>query len=86
MYKLIQVLQQYVDVNDIEFLPSFKGKYIVERLGIPSTAPENELKYFKIKSSLFNSDSKLTSKIKINCTSICDCIVQKGDTIIFTLK
>lgn len=86
MYPLIYRLQQYINVGDVQFLPSYKGKYIVERLGIPSTASENELKFFKIKSALFASDKNLTAQIKIACTDLCSCITQKDDVVIFILK
>lgn len=86
IYKLVDILQKDISIKDITFLPSFKGKYIVERLGIGSYSEENELKYFKIKSSLFISDSELASKIKRDCTSICKKIIQEKDIISFTLK
>jgi len=86
LYKLVTVLQKYVSINDIYFLPSFKGKYIVERLGIPSTDEENNLKYFRIQSSLFNSDINTVSKIKTDCTRLCDNITQDNDIITFILK
>jgi hypothetical protein len=50
IYILERALSPVISYDDVQFLPSFKGKYVVERLGIASTADENELRCFKIES------------------------------------
>lgn len=86
IYILAEVLQKDISFDKLTFLPSFKSVYLVERLGIGSYAEENELKLFKIKSSLFISDTKLATKIKIDCTPICSKITQDKDVISLVLK
>jgi hypothetical protein len=86
VYNLLEILQNDISMEDVSFLPSFKSMYIAERLGIGSYAEENVLKYFKIKSSLFISDTELSKKIKMDCTPICNKITQEKDVICLVLK
>lgn len=71
--------------ENIVFLPTFKGKYIVEELGIPSISEENEMRYFKLKSNLFLVDKEFVEKLRENTNSICSEIIAIDDMIIFKL-
>lgn len=84
VYLLITTLQPNLSINDYRFLPSFKGQNVVERLGILSTTEENELKYFRIKSSLF-SDKQKVLKIENDCHDICSRVDCSGDIMEFFL-
>lgn len=85
LYKFINLIKGAVSLTTIIFLPSFKGKYIVEKLGIPSTAKENEMKVFKVCSRLFLEDNT-RKKVTAALNEICESIVAVDETMIFTLK
>ena len=85
LYLFIKTLQTVIPMNAVTFLPSFKGKYIVEKLGIPSTDKENTLKYFKVSSRLFLEDAT-KKKVSYTLKEICEDIFSVGEVMIFTLK
>ena len=86
LYKLIIILQKFLKLNDVEFLPSFKSRNISERLGLPSTAEENEMRYFKVKSDLFLGEQDLINSIIRECDDICEKISSDVNILTFTLK
>ena len=71
--------------NKLTFLPSFKGKYVVEKLGILSFDRENEMKVFKIKSKAFLEDEELIDNIMNEMLKICEEITVEQDVITFYL-
>lgn len=64
IYNLISMIQNDVNLKLVKFLPSFKGMFVVEKLGVGSVASENELKLFRIQSEQFVSDKQLYEKLK----------------------
>ena len=85
LYNFINELGEVVNLSKIQFLPSFKGKYIVEKLGIAADEKENEMKVFKIKSPLFLEDKGLLYDIKVKMSKICEKIIVVDDIILFYL-
>lgn len=81
----LKELMGVVPVNRIKFLPSFKGKYIVQKLGILATDKENEMKVFRVKSTLFLEDEQLLREIKQQMIDICEDIIVTEDVMIFYL-
>jgi hypothetical protein len=84
LYNFLNYLKLSVPLKSVEFLPSFKGKYTVEKLGVSATDKENEMKVFKIQSSLFLED-KIQESIKDVMSSICEAILQEDDVLTFYL-
>ncbi len=80
IYKVFAAVKKTIPDDDVRFLPSFKGMYLVERLGILSTAEENELKYFRIASPLFLEDG-IVEQLKENMSGI-DCDIRKEDNVV----
>lgn len=85
IYKILLSLQKFVSIQDLVFLPSFKSSSIAERLSIPTTAEENEMKYFIVKSDLFLGKD-LEKSIEYEFKDICNKLECKGNTFYFTLK
>lgn len=85
LYKFLNRLKLMVSLDAVEFLPSFKGKYIVEKLGIASSDKENEMKIFIVKSPLFLEDT-LVREIAISLDDLCEEIKRSNDELIFSLK
>jgi hypothetical protein len=85
LYNFINIMKNIVSTKDIEFLPSFKGKYICEKLGIAATDKENEMKVFKVESKLFLVD-KTKDKLNKTFLPLCESMTQDGDVITFILK
>jgi len=85
LYSFLKELGEVIPLSKMQFLPSFKGKYIVQKLGIPATDKENEMKVFKVRSTLFLGDRPLLQEIKLKMASICEEIIVFDDTIIFYL-
>ena len=86
IYRLERALDGTVSYDSVEFLPSFKGKYVVERLGIASTADENELRCFKMESEEFYLNETLVSKIIKACKDTSEKVSIDGDIITIILK
>ena len=84
LYIFINHLQLVVPLDEVIFLPSFKGKYIVEKLGIASADKENRMKVFKVHCPLFLEDDTLL-KLKKELSTIVDEIEQVSDIITFYL-
>jgi hypothetical protein len=84
LYSFLNKLKLAVDVEKISFLPSFKGKYIVEKLGLASVDKENEMKIFRVKSPLFLED-KTVLKVKKELSDMCERIERSKDVITFYL-
>lgn len=85
LYTFLNHLKLVLSLEDVEFLPTFKGKYVVEKLGIASTSKENEMKVFRVKSSVFREDKETVKSIRKEMGEICERIVQEGDTVTFYL-
>jgi len=85
LYNFINELDQVIPVNKVQFMPSFKGKYVVERLGIAADDKENQLKFFKIKSPLFLEDKGLLYDIKVKMSNTCEKIIVVDDIMLFYL-
>lgn len=84
LYNFLNTLKLIVSTKDIVFLPSFKGKYTVEKLGISATEKENEMKVFKVKSSLFLED-KIQEDIKNIMRDTCEDIIVTNNVLTFYL-
>jgi hypothetical protein len=84
LYLFLNALKLAVPVDLVTFLPSFKGKYLVEKLGIASDDKENEMKVFIVQSSLFLED-KTVQRVRKHMSSICERIEKSRDTITFYL-
>jgi hypothetical protein len=84
LYTFMNSLKLVLPVESVTFLPSFKGKYISEKLGIASVDKENEMKIFRVQSSLFFED-KTVLRIKRQMSEICSEIEKRKDTITFYL-
>ena len=86
LYHTVYILKQSISIKKITFLPSFKGKYICEKLGILCDPEENELKVLKISSDAFRVDNELTKKITEDMKKICKEVLLVDNTFIFKLK
>jgi hypothetical protein len=84
LYSFLNKLKLVIPLEKAKFLPSFKGKYIVEKLGLSSVDKENEMKIFKVQSSLFFED-KTVLGIKKELSDICEQIEKVNDIITFYL-
>ena len=84
LYKFIDEIKQIVPLSKVTFLPSFKGKYVVEQLGIPSNAKENEMKVFKLCSAMF-LEEEIIDRIRKEVT-ICEDVLHVGEVMVFTMK
>jgi hypothetical protein len=88
LYTFLNTLKLAVPLEEVKFLPSFKGKYVVEKLGLASTAKENEMKVFIVQSPLFlgdkkKSNKKVLEKVTKELSKICEEIDLKKDVITF---
>lgn len=86
IYKIVVTMQKYVQLNNLEFLPSFTSRNISERFGIICSAEENEMRYFKIKSDLFLGQPKLVDDIKHGFSEICSKIEFEKNILTLTIK
>jgi hypothetical protein len=77
IYEVFHLLGDFVPAESLEFLPSFKGVHIVEKLGILSTAEENEMRVFYVRSPEFKKNPKILSEIEYS--SKYSCIKTKYD-------
>jgi hypothetical protein len=84
LYTFLNRLKLAVPVDKVTFLPSFKGRYIVERLGIASDDKENEMKVFIVQSALFLED-KTVQRVRKQLSEVCESIEKSKDTITFYL-
>ena len=84
LYDFLNALKLVVPIKNVEFLPSFKGKYIIEKLGVSATDKENEMKVFKVKSSLFLED-EIQEKIKEVMSGLCENVLLEDDVLTFYL-
>jgi len=84
LYDFLNSLKLIIPLKKITFLPSFKGKYTVEKLGIAATEKENQMKVFKVESSLFLEDKVIQDIIR-NMAGICQDITQQNDILTFYL-
>ena len=86
IYKVVTVIEEYFSIDDLHFLPSFKGKYVVEKIGMLSTTEENELRVFKLQSPLFLETEKL-QKLENSCVSeIGSDVTFEDDVLTIVLK
>lgn len=85
LYKFISVMQKYASLSDLTFLPSYKDEYLVEKLGILSSAEENEMRLFIVKSPLF-LNKETYEKIKSDFSDIATRIMLSDDTLYITIK
>lgn len=86
LYHVIAVLKRHISVKQITFLPSFKGKYICEKLGLPSTPEENDMRLLKVASDIFLVDKDITDKIIADMEQMCEKITLIDKIFIFILK
>jgi hypothetical protein len=84
LYNFMNALKLVIPLKQIEFLPSFKGKYTVEKLGVSATDKENEMKVFKVKSPLFLED-EIQEKIKEVMSNLCENVLLEDDILTFYL-
>jgi len=84
LYTFMNKIKLVAPLDQINFLPSFKGKYIVEKLGISSVDKENEMKIFLIQSPLFLEDKTILSLQK-ELSETCEQIERMNDIIKFYL-
>jgi hypothetical protein len=84
LFNFLNKLKIVVPIEKVEFLPSFKGKYIVEKLGIASDDKENEMKIFRVKSNLFFEDEVLL-RLQDEMKNICEQIEKNEDLLTFYL-
>jgi len=85
LYNFLNHLKLAVSLDLVEFLPSFKGKYIVEKLGVASSDKENEMKIFILKSPLFLEDTNVREIVK-QLENICENIKRSDNILTFILK
>jgi len=71
LYHAVGILKQNVSIKKLTFYPTFKSKYICEKLGIPSFPEENELRLIKVSSEIFREDKKTTMQIMEKLKNIC---------------
>lgn len=86
LYHVIAILKRHISVKQITFLPSFKGKYLCEKLGLPSTPEENDMRLLKVASDIFLVDKDITDKIIADMEQMCEKITLIDKIIIFILK
>jgi hypothetical protein len=86
LYDVLNELKLVVSMNNLVFLPTFKGYYICEQLGIDCTDKESEMKFFKIKSSLFLEDEQIKHNIKEKFLDSSEKVFFKDDTLTIILK
>lgn len=84
LYLFINKLKLVIPGKDIEFLPSFKGKYTCLKLGMVSTEKENQLKFIRVRSRLFLED-KYINKLVEHLGPDCEEIRVVDDVVEFTL-
>lgn len=84
LFNFLNKLKIVVPVEKVEFLPSFKGKYIVEKLGIASDDKENEMKVFRVRSTLFLEDEVLL-RLQDEMKNMCEQIEKEEDLLTFYL-
>lgn len=70
--------------RDVEYLPSFYGKYISEEICRASTTFENEMRLFILKSERFLEDD-IRENILANLSQYCD-ITYEENKMTFILK
>jgi len=85
LYIFINKIKLGISLNKVQFLPSFKGRCVAEKLGIKSTKDENEMRVFKVRSNLFLEED-IYKKVRENLADMCESIVRIDDIAIFTLK
>lgn len=87
LYFFINKLKMAISLDQIVFLPTFKGANTCGRYAIESNEKENSLKFFSIEYPEFIEDKE---KIEKNLSDVlgsdCEKIEYSGDIISFTLK
>lgn len=86
LYHAVGILKQNISIKKLTFYPTFKSKYICEKLGIPSFPEENELRLIKVSSEIFREDKKTTTKIMEKLKNICYEITLVDNVIIMKIK
>lgn len=87
IYNFINKIKLIVPINEIEFLPSFKGRNTCAKYSIMSKEYENEMRFFVVKSGLFLVDiDKIKKDVNEILGPICDRISYEGNKIAFILK
>jgi hypothetical protein len=86
LYNILNELKLVVSLENLTFLPTFKGYYTSEKFNIESSEKENQMKLFKIKSSLFLEDKQIRSNIKEKLLDISEDIKFEKDTLTVVLK
>lgn len=86
LYKVTSILNNFVTIRSITFLPSFKGRYVCSRLGMITEPEEEEMRIIKVKSDLFFGDNDVVKKIKAAMSELCEKIELEENIFTFTLK
>jgi len=63
LYLFLNKLKLVVPISDVQFEPSFKGRFTCEKYNLESTEEENSMRCFIISSMLFLED---TTREKLN--------------------
>ena len=86
LYKFHFILKDIVNLDEIQYLPSFKDCYLSEKLGIATITEENELRLISIQSPLFLVDRELIDRITAKMDNMCNNISHEADILTFYLK
>ena len=86
LYNVVEKIKAFLYLKPVEFLPTFKSRYIEADLGYPTTEEENTMKVFSLKSSLFSGDSSLASQIREELEDMCVVIEKQDDIIYFIIN
>ena len=86
LYLVLSKIKTLTEVHSLKFLPSFKGKYVSEKLGIASYPEENEMRLIKLKSDKFIGDSELVKSIEETMEEYCNKMIMVDNIIILFLK
>ena len=87
IYTFVNKIKMVVPTNDIEFLPTFKGRMTCEKFNISSNNEENEMRYFRTISALFLEDKDdKKEQIRELIGPLCESIDFDGQIITFILR
>jgi hypothetical protein len=86
LYNVLNELKLVVSLENVTFLPTFKGYYTCNKHNIEGSEKESQMKLFKIKSSLFLEDKQIRSNIKEKLLDISEDIKFEKDMLTVVLK
>lgn len=85
LYTVLNKLKTVCPIKNIEFEPTFKGKYTCEEFSIQSTEKENEMKLFVVKSALFLEDD-IKTRVEKLLTGITESVEYNDSSLTIVLK